>query len=78
MEMIELQCNKNLESNFVSNEKLEIYKSLPNLFPKLLENALRIISMFGSTYLREKYVSSLKNTKNKLRSRLKDENLKVL
>ena len=77
MEIIELQCNTDLESNFVSKENLEFYKSLPNSFPKLRENALRIISMFGSTYLCEKFFSSMKNTKNKLRSRLTDENLKA-
>ena len=77
MEIIEYQCNTDLESNFVSKENLEFYKSLPNSFPKLRENALRIISMFGSTYLCEKFFSSMKNTKNKLRSRLTDENLKA-
>ena len=77
MEIIELQSNSSLESNFLNKDILGFYKYLPCSFLKLRENALRIISMFGSTYLCEKFFSSLKNTKTKLRSRLTDENLKA-
>jgi len=46
-------------------------------FPKLVDAAARIMSMFGSTYVCEQFSSSMKLNKSALRSRLTDEHLRV-
>ena len=44
-------------------------------FPNLREHALKMASMFGTTYKCEQFFSKLNLTKNRLRARLTDNNL---
>lgn len=54
----------------------EFYKFLPSdKFPKLCAFALRILAMFGSTYVCEQFFSTMKVNKSAIRLRLTDEHL---
>jgi hypothetical protein len=79
MELIELQANDELKSKFKSLKLIEFYeflsKSHSNAFSKIKTNALRIASMFGSTYLCEQLFSILKHAKSNTRNRMNDEHL---
>jgi hypothetical protein len=79
MELIELQANDELKSKFKSLKLIEFYeflsKSHSNAFSKIKTNALRIASMFGSTYLCEQLFSILKHVKSNTRNRMNDEHL---
>lgn len=46
-----------------------------DLFPNLHKHALRMASLFGSTYSCEQFFSQMKIAKSKYRSMLTDENL---
>ena len=78
MEIIELKCNDNLKSKFNACKNVtEFYKNvLPSKdYPNLSKNAKKLLSMFGSTYLCEQLFSSMKFTKNKLRTKIMENHL---
>ena len=61
MELVELQCDTILKQKYVEVEIPEFYTFLPReRFPKLLSAAARIIATFGSTYVCERFFSSMK------------------
>ena len=74
MEMIDLQASNSLRDKFEFKSLLEFYGLyLPKAqYPQLYLHAMRMISLFGSTYRCEQLFSSMKFTKNKYRSRLTD------
>jgi len=74
-ELIELQAHSLLKSKFDSLKLIEFYKLLPNSYKSVINNALKIISMFGSTYLCEQLFSTMKFKKTKNLTRITEENL---
>jgi hypothetical protein len=79
MELIEIQSNDSLKAKFSKMSSIDFYQYLQNSFPDsylmIKNNALRVISMFGSTYLCEQLFSSLKFNKSKQRSTISDQHL---
>lgn len=77
LECIDLQADLQLKEKFFNIPLLTFYKfHLPEeKFPELHKHALFITSLFGSTYVCEQFFSRMKLTKNKLRTRIDDENL---
>jgi hypothetical protein len=56
MELINLQCDTNLTQKFSETEFQDFYTYLPKeKFPVLRSFGLRMIAMFGSTYVCEQY-----------------------
>ncbi|CAN7944194.1 unnamed protein product [Ixodes hexagonus] len=79
MELLELQANTVLKQKFEDVGVPKFYKFLDEAnFPSLRQQAVRIIAMFGSTYLREQLFSLLKVNKSTLRSRMTDEHLRSI
>ena len=78
LELIDLQCDKFLESKFHCESTANFYKNhiLPSgKYRKILNNAKLMISLFGSTYTCEQLFSKMKYTKSHLRTRLRDDHL---
>nr|XP_014351308.1 PREDICTED: general transcription factor II-I repeat domain-containing protein 2A-like [Latimeria chalumnae] len=76
LELIELQCSTVLKSKHREVLLLEFYRTLDNtLFPNLSREALKLLSLFGSTYICEQVFSLMKLNKLHLRIRLTDDNL---
>ena len=76
MELMELQCDTLLKQKYAEVGIPEFYKFLPSdKFPKLCAFALRILAMFGSTYVCEQFFSTMKVNKSAIRTRLTDEHL---
>ena len=75
LELCELQCNQFLLSR--KNETQECFWKLvsKDRFPKLKNFALKMHSMFGSTYMCESTFSTMKQIKSKNRNRMIDETL---
>ncbi len=83
MELIDLQCNSDLKAKFreVSGkaDKLgQFLRELPPSFPELSRMFERTMCLFGSTYLCEKFFSTLNFNKSKYRSRLTDDHLQAI
>ncbi len=79
MELIELQSNDMIKLKFQKMHSIEFYQYLQYAFAdsysKIKENALKVICMFGSTYLCEQLFSVLKLNKSKQRSLISDQHL---
>lgn len=77
MELIDLQCSAELKAKFRDVPLLDFYKFyLPaKSFPGLSCHALKMASLFGSTYICEQFFSKVKVLKSKHRNRLGDERL---
>jgi hypothetical protein len=78
MEAIELQCSEELKAKFSSCSLFNFYKNVivpSGQFPSLIDNALQVVSMFGSTYRCEQLFSKMKFSKSQLRSQLTDNHL---
>ena len=76
MELIELQCNTTLKDKF-NVGLLEFYSKYISTteFPKIRQHALRMTSLFGTTYLCEQLFSRMKIVKSKARTRITDAHL---
>lgn len=76
MELTDLQCNSELKENYDLG-LLELYSKYVDKddFPNLRNHALKMMSLFGSTYLCEQLFSQLNYLKIKTRSRLTDNHL---
>lgn len=76
MELIELQCNSILKEKFDLG-LLEFYSKYVSItdFPKLRNHALKMTSLFGTTYLCEQLFSRMKCVKSKTRARITDGHL---
>ncbi|ELU12807.1 hypothetical protein CAPTEDRAFT_80861, partial [Capitella teleta] len=67
MEAIELQCSEELKAKFSSCSLFNFYKNVivpSGQFPSLIDNALQVVSMFGSTYRCEQLFSKMKFSKS--------------
>lgn len=76
MELTDLQCNSELKEKYDLG-LLEFYSKYVDKdnFPNLRNHALKMMSLFGSTYLCEQLFSQMNYVKNKNRSRLTDIHL---
>ena len=75
MELVELQCSSDLKAKFCESKLVTFYeKYIPHdLFPQLVKQAKKMITLFGSTYLYEQLFSQMKYAKCKARARLTRE-----
>lgn len=79
MELIELQSDIELQGLFKHEKLLEFWKHVPrNSHQNLVKNAMKMLSIFGSTYCCEQLFSKLIRIKNKYRSRLTQTHLDQL
>lgn len=61
MELIKLQCDINLIQKFEDTDVIKFYSYLPkDKYPQLRFFEIRIIAMFGSTFICEQFFSQLK------------------
>ncbi|XP_046863294.1 general transcription factor II-I repeat domain-containing protein 2A-like [Xenia sp. Carnegie-2017] len=78
LEVIELQAYDLLRDKFKEG-LVQFYQFLPKEnYQNLRHFAAGLLSMFGSTYLREKTFSRMKYVKNSYRTNMSDENLRAL
>ncbi|XP_073432233.1 general transcription factor II-I repeat domain-containing protein 2-like [Dendrobates tinctorius] len=76
MELAELQNCDSLKDAFKSSSLPNFYASLPSeTYPNLRKHALKMATIFGSTYVCEQTFSRMKHLKSPTRSRLTDEHL---
>uniref|UniRef100_A0A8C5BW02 SPIN-DOC-like zinc-finger domain-containing protein n=1 Tax=Gadus morhua TaxID=8049 RepID=A0A8C5BW02_GADMO len=75
-ELIDLQESSEARAAYCDRNLIEFYKALsPATYPALLQHAIRMVSLFGSTYICEKTFSTMAINQSKLRSRLTDSHL---
>jgi hypothetical protein len=78
MELVELQCDSILKQKYSDVGIPEFYSYLQQeRFPNLHSQAVRIIAMFGSTYLCEQFFSLMKFNKSSTRTKISDEHLQA-
>lgn len=79
MELVDMQCDTILKEKYHSVGVPAFYTYVDaKHFPQLRSAAIRILAMFGSTYLCEQLFSIMKINKSPMRSRLSDENLQSI
>lgn len=75
-EVIELQCSVPNKNNYRESSLVDFYKSLDSeKYKNLIELAMKMFSIFGSTYICEQTFSIMHFNKNKNRSCLTNEHL---
>ena len=75
-ELAELQNCDVLKDAFKPNSLIDFYAALPNdTYPNIKKHAMKMSTVFGSTYICEKTFSRMKLLKTPMRSRLTDEHL---
>lgn len=77
MELMDFQCNSDLQEKFKNFKLLEFYSLYVegDRFSAIRSHALATVSLFGSTYICEQLFSRMKNLKSKLRNRIADTHL---
>ena len=76
LELIEIQCDDSLKSQHQLLFLPDFYKSLEDAkFPLMRDNAERMMSLFGSTFICEQTFSLLGHNKIRLRTRITDSHL---
>jgi len=76
LEVIEIQSSSALRAVFREKGLLDFYKLLDKeKYPAIVSNALKLVSVFGSSYICEQAFSITNLNKSKLRSRLTDDRL---
>lgn len=78
MELIDLQTSDLCKSRFRDLDILDFYKTLPDEFLHLKNNASKCDTMFASTYICEQTFSVMTQNKSKLRNKLTDEHLESI
>ena len=80
LEVIDLQSSFTLRTiHNESNDLKAFYKCLDKSnYPEIVENALKLVSVFGSSYICEQAFSIMNLNKSKLRSGLTDEHLHAI
>ena len=66
IELIDLQCSNELKSYFAAVSHADFWRKhilLTKHFPGLVDNAMRTVAAFGSTYCCEQLFSMMKLTK---------------
>ncbi|KAK9519571.1 hypothetical protein VZT92_022291 [Zoarces viviparus] len=75
-ELAELQNCDVLKDAFKPNSLIDFYAALPNdTYPNIKKHAMKMSTLFGSTYICEQTFSRMKLQKTPMRSRLTDEHL---
>ncbi|XP_075933644.1 general transcription factor II-I repeat domain-containing protein 2-like [Anarhichas minor] len=75
-ELAELQNCDVLKDAFKPNSLIDFYAALPNdTYPNIKKHAMKMFTLFGSTYICEQTFSYMKHLKTPMRSRLTDEHL---
>ena len=75
-ELSELQNCDILKDAFKPDRLIEFYAALPEEnYPNNKQHAMKMSTVFGSTYICEQTFSCMKQTKNPTRSKLTDEHL---
>ena len=79
MELVDLQCNTDLKAKFHDFPLMDFYQKYVRAekLPHLRKNALKMASLFGSTYLCEQTFSRMKIAKSEGRSALSDKHLEA-
>ena len=77
--LVDLQCNLTLKEKHASTDVCKFWIALANepAVRPLFDIAVRLLSIFGSTYLCESTFSTMNNIKNKHRSKLTNEHLEA-
>ena len=78
LELIEIQNSSEMKRAFAENDLVTIYGQYvesASIFLNLSQQALKFISLFGSTYSCEQQFSMIKNVKSKSSSLLTDKHL---
>ncbi|KAL3876875.1 hypothetical protein ACJMK2_034657 [Sinanodonta woodiana] len=78
LELTDLQASDELRATYRENSLLDLYRTLPDTFTNLKDNALVHTSMFGSTYCYEQAFSQMKLNKSNTRNQLTDDNLEAI
>ncbi|XP_025086818.1 general transcription factor II-I repeat domain-containing protein 2B-like [Pomacea canaliculata] len=79
LELMDLQSDPAMKEAFNSAKLVDFYKSLSaDNFPHLRKFAMKMFSLFGSTYICEQSFSCMKINKNKYRGLLTDTNLEAV
>lgn len=77
LELIDLQCSPELKSMHRESQLLDFYRSLDrSKYGNLVDHALKLASLFGSTYVCEQTFSLMTLNKNRLRSSMTDMTLR--
>lgn len=77
MELCELQADEFFKSRLETG--VNLFKMFPNdKYPKLRDLGLKLISMFGSTYICERAFSDMKYIKSKYRNSMADKTLEEI
>ncbi|KAK0141514.1 General transcription factor II-I repeat domain-containing protein 2A [Merluccius polli] len=72
-ELAELQNCDVLKDAFKPNSLIDFYAALPNdMYPNIKKHAMKMFTLFGSTYICEQTFSHMKHLKTPMRSRLTD------
>lgn len=76
MEVIDIQSSSELNAVYRQSDLPVFYGTLDRpTYPTVVDNALKLVSVFGSSYICEQAFSVMSLNKSKLRSRLSDEHL---
>ncbi|XP_025099127.1 general transcription factor II-I repeat domain-containing protein 2B-like [Pomacea canaliculata] len=79
LELIDLQSDHAMKEAFSFAKLVDFYKSLSaDKFPHLRKFAMKMFSLFGSTYICEQSFSCMKINRNKYRGSLTDTNLEAV
>ena len=79
LELIDLQCDNTLKAKFHSVSIDKFYALLDkSKFVNLKKMAMKLLVLFGSTYICEQTFSTMNINKNKLRSNLTDAHLQSI
>ena len=76
MELVQLQSDSFIKQIFLEGDIIKFYCLLnSDTYPALRANAMRMVSLFGSTYICEQTFSRMKGSKSAHRTRLTDNHL---
>lgn len=76
MELVQLQSDSFIKQKFLEGDITKFYCLLnSDTYPALRANAMRMMSLFGSTYICEQTFSRMKGSKSAHRTRLTDNHL---
>ncbi|CAK6973260.1 EPM2A-interacting protein 1-like [Scomber scombrus] len=76
LELIDLQESSEARAAYRDKNLIKFYKGRsPSTYPSLRQHAIRMVSLFGNTYICEKTFSTMAINKSKLKSRLTDGHL---
>ena len=79
LELIDMQNDENLRNKFNEDNLLNFYCCIDrNNYKWLLDNALKMTSLFGSTYICEQTFSILNINKSKTRNGMSNESLESI